>query len=605
MISKLKRTVVILSLFILLINIFPVQHAFAVNASSGVQEAINKVMMEYPSGSYFTVNGYACNHNSYSACYNCSLYGILNAKNINIPNGQGNGWTCNAFAQYVYIRVFGTALNRYQTMSLTSEGLLSEISTFSKAQIGDVVLFYVSKSSKEQDLRNYKHMAIFMGLSDDGSSIYLYDDNTDGTNQNVGHVKYYNAVPGNGARMPHYNKGNGYCMIYHANNYSQIDADTTPANTSGTQAPHTTHVKGSYLWCEKAHPHYNYWTCSVCGQRFTDGSTSTVESCAACGTVEPPAAVTEITFSGLTVPGNLTEGNGGHVNGYIYSSNSPICSVTAKVYNESGQISLSASSRNFSVSKYGPIKNSKIDKDLKFETLSAGTYHIQYTAEAEDGTTATAVTDSFTITGQLPAHTAHEKGTYLWCEAAHPHNNYYICSVCGEKFTDGSTSYVESCATCNPPQDTEIIEEPSEPETTVGPWSEWSATPAYASDTRQVETRQVQVSDAYTEYRYGRYVDAPGRNDCWCAKYLESLPYVSGSAILQYSGWSTSRYGTSGKDWSCGYCSGSHTGVDHTGSDGRAWWHEYLLPGGSYYWEESRTVPAVYETQYRYRDRIG
>lgn len=436
----------------------------------------------------------------------------------------------------------------------------------------------------------YNHFVMVRSVVSDGSGIYVYDANWD----------WHNGIRTNAlwsAETMRRTRPIGV-TLYRYVNYA---TDSTQPEA----ATHTTHVKGSYLWCEKAHPHYNYWTCSVCGQRFTDGSTSTVESCAACGTVEPPAAVTEITFSGLTVPGNLTEGNGGHVNGYIYSSNSPICSVTAEVYNESGQISLSASSRNFSVSKYGPIKNSKIDKDLKFETLSAGTYYIQYTAEAEDGTTVTAATDAFTITGQLPAHTAHEKGTYLWCEAAHPHNNYYICSVCGEKFTDGSTSYVESCTTCNPPQDTEIIEEPSEPETTVEPWSGWSTTPAYASDTREVETRQVQVSGAYTEYRYGRYVDAPGRNDCWCAKYLESLPYVSGSAILQYSGWSTSRYGTSGKDWSCGYCSGSHTGVDHTGSDGRAWWHEYLLPGGSYYWEESRTVPAVYETQYRYRDRIG
>ena len=133
-------------------------------------------------------------------------------------------------------------------------------------------------------------------------------------------------------------------------------------------------------------------------------------------------------------------------------------------------------------------------------------------------------------------------------------------------------------------------------------WSEWSTTPVYASDTRQVETRQVKISDSYTEYRYGRYV-ASG-HDCWCGKYLEGLSYVSESARLQYSPWSTTQYGTSGKGWSCGRCSASHIGVDHTGSDGRSWWAEYLLPDGSYYWQETRTVGAVYETQYRYRDLI-
>jgi uncharacterized repeat protein (TIGR02543 family) len=138
-----------------------------------------------------------------------------------------------------------------------------------------------------------------------------------------------------------------------------------------------------------------------------------------------------------------------------------------------------------------------------------------------------------------------------------------------------------------------------------GPWSEWSSTPVTASSTRQVETKQVKVSDAYTEYRYGRYVDSTRTHDCWCKKYLEGLSYVSGSATLQYSSWSTTQYSTSGKSWSCGNCSAVHTGVDHTSSDGRSWWSEYLLPDGSYYWKESRQVDATYQTLYRYRTVIG
>lgn len=135
-------------------------------------------------------------------------------------------------------------------------------------------------------------------------------------------------------------------------------------------------------------------------------------------------------------------------------------------------------------------------------------------------------------------------------------------------------------------------------------WSDWSAIPVSGSSTRQVDTRSVRTSDGRTEYRYGRYIDAGARNDCWCAKYLEGLSYVSGNAILQYSDWSTVRYGVSGRDWSCGYCNGYHIGVDHVGSDGRSWWKEYILPNGSYYWEETRTTQAEYETQYRYRDFI-
>lgn len=46
--------------------------------------------------------------------------------------------------------------------------------------------------------------------------------------------------------------------------------------------PHTDHVKGSYLWPEALHPHYNYFTCSVCGATFTDGTTTRLESCSQC-----------------------------------------------------------------------------------------------------------------------------------------------------------------------------------------------------------------------------------------------------------------------------------------------------------------------------------
>jgi len=190
-----------------------------------------------------------------------------------------------------------------------------------------------------------------------------------------------------------------------------------------------------------------------------------------------------------------------------------------------------------------------------------------------------------------PAHTTHEKGAYKYYGASHPHYRYFECSVCGEIFTDGTTSKMPTCKTCYPESKS------------WGPWSDWSTTKVTASSTRQVETRKVQTAAAYTQYRYGRYVDSTGKHDCWCGKYLEGLGY--GKASLQYSSWSTARYGATGKGWTCGKCNASHIGVGHYGSDGRPWWAEYKLPNGSYYWEESRTVPAVYVTQYRYRDFIS
>ena len=118
----------------------------------------------------------------------------------------------------------------------------------------------------------------------------------------------------------------------------------------------------------------------------------------------------------------------------------------------------------------------------------------------------------------------HTKGAFSYSDSVHPHNNYYTCSICGETFTDGTTTPSDSCSNCNPKGDG------------WESWSEWSTTPAYPSDTRQVETRQVEVSPARTEYRYAGYVTTDGRHECWCEIYLRNK---FGSAVLRYSDWST------------------------------------------------------------------
>jgi len=182
---------------------------------------------------------------------------------------------------------------------------------------------------------------------------------------------------------------------------------------------------------------------------------------------------------------------------------------------------------------------------------------------------------------------SHPKSNLKYSESNHPHYNYYICSICGAEFMDGSSTPDKNCENC------------------WMPWSEWTSTQVYPSKARQVETRQMKVSDGYIEYRYGRYIDSTGKNNCWCAKYLEGLSYVSGKATLQYSNWDTTRYYADGIGWTCGFCNGNHIGVDKVGADGRSWWAEYKLPGGDFYWEESRQTDAVYETQYRYRDLVG
>jgi hypothetical protein len=121
---------------------------------------------------------------------------------------------------------------------------------------------------------------------------------------------------------------------------------------------------------------------------------------------------TVITFNSLTTPGNLTVGSSGHVDGSITSSNSPICSIVAKIYDTtSGNVVQTSTSNGFSVSTYGPIKNSKIDDNLRFGALPTGTYKIKYTATAKDGTSNTAETDTFQVTSTAAPSTSAEYGS--------------------------------------------------------------------------------------------------------------------------------------------------------------------------------------------------
>lgn len=48
------------------------------------------------------------------------------------------------------------------------------------------------------------------------------------------------------------------------------------------QEPHTNHSNGGFRYTASEHPHYNYYSCSVCGQELTDGSTERNNNCSQC-----------------------------------------------------------------------------------------------------------------------------------------------------------------------------------------------------------------------------------------------------------------------------------------------------------------------------------
>lgn len=89
----------------------------------------------------------------------------------------------------------------------------------------------------------------------------------------------------------------------------------------------------------------------------------------------------EIAITGVTKPSDLTTGEGFSIRGVI-SSDSTISSVTVGVYNAAGEEMISASAQPNSKS----YDISKLDYDVKFGTLAAGTYVYKVIATDEQGT---------------------------------------------------------------------------------------------------------------------------------------------------------------------------------------------------------------------------
>lgn len=116
-----------------------------------------------------------------------------------------------------------------------------------------------------------------------------------------------------------------------------------------------------------------------------------------------------------------------------------------------------------------------------------------------------------------------------------------------------------------------------------------------------VKEETVVVSQAYTQYRYGRWTN--GTNNSYCP--TSGKKNYGGSWRIENSAWSTSRYQVCGKDFYCSNKSHNHRYVAYTDNYGHNW-HPYSSNGvyskaGRWFWEESRTVAAVTRPRYTYQ----
>lgn len=136
-------------------------------------------------------------------------------------------------------------------------------------------------------------------------------------------------------------------------------------------------------------------------------------------------------------------------------------------------------------------------------------------------------------------------------------------------------------------------------------WSDWSTTEVTADTYTDVETKEVQTAAAYTQYRYGKYVSTTSGTGSDGDYYpsgwghFHQSYYNGGSYKTSYTAWSRTKVSpTSTNAYYWGTNNAAKTG---TLRSGKYYWNKYVVSGNTYYWQQTRTIPATYETQYRYR----
>lgn len=672
MVIKVVRRVV--NFFLALLLVIAILGPVEITArATSAEDALEAMLQKYPSGSYFTLNGKACVHGSNAtkcpvcgyggnnSCANCSLISISKANHVSIPAGQGCAHTCLGFATYFLNQVFGNNISEKSQVG-SGFGSKNSASTFSDAQMGDIVYFYNAK-------KQYCHAGIFIKQTESG--IVLYDCNRTGTSKVFyGEVSYKN--------LPY-----TYCKIFRASNAENIDQRPEqgkivkvvmtqsgkwnvkiPANYKLICYDSANAAQQSAYWMSAKSAAYTL-TCTK-KATLSDGTIryffisgddkelwfdytnkmSVADQTAKTYTVSFNANGGQVSVNSKSVTSGSTYGTlptpsrSGYTFDGWYTAKSGGSQVTASTKveltnNQTLYAHWTVASKSYTITfdaNGGSVSKSSmtVTYGKKYGTLptpkrSGYTFNFWYYDDSSNGTCVTVTSES---TVRITKNTTLcANWTKINTDTGTSNNTYEVMlSVNGGSVSTGSITVENGSTYGTLPTPTRSgytfagwytaksggtkITSSTKVNLTSdqtlyalwwSPWSSWSTTKTTASSTRQVETEKVKVSNAYTQYRYGRYI-ADG-HDCWCSTYLENLPYVSGRASLDYSEWTNTRYVESGKHWTCGYCSGNHIHVHHYDSQGRPAWVEYKSPSGqSYYWEETRTVSAVYETQYRYRD---
>ena len=331
---------------------------------------------------------------------------------------------------------------------------------------------------------------------------------------------------------------------------------------------------------------------------------------------EPEPVKPIISIGQQTVPFELKEGSSFNICGIVSADVGTLTEIRGTVTDFYGDVAI--------YGVYYPDSptcdlRDTINRDLAFGRLSIGDYRYVLEAWAQNDSQQThtvLIDQQFRVVCEEPEQTQPEatqpaqSASYAWSDwmtleelQRFPYaaletetRNQYRCRI--RRMTDWTTDTSMSGWSL---YDTRQVS------SGWSDWSQWQYEYVSANQDRDVETRQVQVSGGYTEYRYGRWYRDTADNNSYCyARFNQG----GSEPVLEYTAWSTERFYQLSSLITCGNL--SKDGREHrhinciTGSDGLPYWHIYSRDGseakvGRYFWEESRYVEPEYRTQYRYR----
>ena len=228
------------------------QEAIVAAMNSVIEELNRKLVTPY----VFTVNGKNC-YTSGHTCSNCSVYGMFDyLGESSLKNQTGYGYSCNGFARYMGVKVFGTTHNTSDSSDL---GNGSKKSSYSTLRTGDI--FGVNRGN------NNWHWMVFVRAADDGVDVLDCNANADMR------IRYHRLAYTNSML-------NGPITAWR-----YTDAQRKPVIDKYSGPSHTHSYVIEY---EAAHPHKQYRKCYGCGDYSYTGVTRTVSNCTICN---PPTTV--------------------------------------------------------------------------------------------------------------------------------------------------------------------------------------------------------------------------------------------------------------------------------------------------------------------------